>query len=533
MAFSAFVWRHCRSRLVGWVATATSSCTRHPVSVDRPPLWCPAALISTDELAPFQIDARLVKRFQVLSNVSSFSETKLEKAILDLKQNATALSPRSIAQLMHMCKSNKASFPASISSSLIQAVKKKRKKEKIGDIETATIVHSSACLTRSLKMTSFERSTMADVSLLLTEDLIDSQSLQHVTDRILANVMYGLGVMFKAEDDVCERDPRLKKCIVALSKEITQEHHLIAFSQQGLANIVYAYGCLKFKSEFVLLRLSREIINRISGFQSSEIAYMILALSKLNYFQEDLIVTLGIEAVSNHHMQRFTQQDVCHIILGMQTMAAGLLSDAKVRPILQKLYREASSTQRLAKFNLHDASTLLHCVVVQKRNKDLLPAGEVLVQRLMERVLIYMGRKPQLTKNLSMILYNCAKLKLKNDIFLKRMTSSIVKNCQALVSPWNITLLLWSLAELDTLPSDVFLSLCRRLCDLRQEGAPLADRNWVQLTRAAQFMEESREAARLEPRIKDLLEEALCFAKSSNLEFTLPQNFREDYQQTV
>ena len=494
---------------------------------------CPVALISTEELAPFQIETRLVKHFLALSNENSFCETKLEKTTLDLKQNSAALSPRSIAQLMHICKSNNTTFPSSVVSLLIQAVKKKRKEESIGEIETATIVHSSACLIRSSKMTPHERSTMAEVALLLTEDLIESQRLQSVTDRILANVMYGLGVMFKAEDDVCERHPRLKRCIVALSKEISREHHLVAFAQQGLANILYAYGCLKFKSEFVLVRLSREIIHRICGFQSSEIAYMILALSKLNYLHEDLIVTLGIEAVGSHRMQHFTEQDICHILLGMQTMAAGLRSDVKIRPILLKLFREALSRQRIEKFNCHDISTLLHCIVVQKKNMDLSPGMEMLVHRLLDRLLILIGRRPRLSKNLSMVLYNCAKMKLKHDKFLRIATSCIAKDSWALSSPWNITLLLWSLAELDALSSDIFLSLCRRLCDMRQEGIPLRDSNWVQLTRAAQYMEQSREAAHLDPRIKDLLEEALCFSKSSDLDFTLPQNFREDYEQTV
>ena len=58
-----------------------------------------------------------------------------------------------------------------------------------------------------------------------------------------------------------------------------------------------------------------EVITRIYGLQSSDIASMMLSLSKLNCFNEDLVVTLVIEAaVSKHHLQQFSE---LHVFWGM------------------------------------------------------------------------------------------------------------------------------------------------------------------------------------------------------------------------
>ena len=452
----------------------------------------------------------VLKQLQGLTSGVGLSSLKLDLALKELKDHMSDLSPSSVSILIHRCKVGGHFQPDTIKT-LVQAAEECAKREDFGHTQTASCVQSLACIVRSARgnFTKALEARIQKLTLDLTRSMCSKDRLVGITDKALANTMHGLGVLFKNEVDVMDRNPCLRICVERLTAEICKEHSLVAFTQQGLANIVYAYACLGWRSDFALLRLSREIINRICGFKPQEISTTVLALRKLDFRNEELILTLGVEASSPHRATVFTEQEFCNLLHGLTCLAGSLPDPQKFEVIFQRLLFQAASPLRLKKYNAQDLASILQSLVIIDQKFPQKPYLKTLATKLVARFDTLLDDREKTLVRLASVLHACAKLELRNLPFLIKVNRHILKSCHMINSAWTVTLLLWGLSSLKALTPNTFIALCERLCTLREKGAEISETNWVQLTQAIQHMERHPESVELTPELKDLLEEAL------------------------
>lgn len=420
-------------------------------------------------------------------------------------QLRSALTTRDLVDLVGKCRFLEFPKEAWILQ-LLNAIDEKA--STLEHVQLSSTMHSLAVFVRKSPVSRLLLIRIQDTAILLAETLCSN--MEGIRERNLANAMYALGILFKNNREGIQNRPRLLKCVQTLSKEIFQERHLLDFSQQGLANVVYAYGCLHWKADAVLIRLGKEIMNRICGFRSQEIANMIFALAKLKFYNEPLILTLAVEAAAPDRATTFTEQELCNILHGLTVLSPSMSN--KFQPIMKRLIYESGSLVRMPKYSDQDISTLVYCIATNQQGQKMNNYTTKLMSALLGRFQDPSKKMP-LDRELSKILYACARLEYRNEDFLKNAIRNVHERCKEFKMIQSVTVVLWALTKLNALTPVIFINLCKQIIRLRAEGQPLNDQNWVQLTQAIQFTKKLPEKVELDPQIRDLLEEALSTPK--------------------
>lgn len=461
-----------------------------------------------------QVPIEIPSEHELIDELKIHAQNRTPKAELDrfvqqFQHRIPEFQSTSIAQILYSCKTAEYA-----NSTLLESVLKTaqlRNGVSFNSAEISMILSSLPSLHRLSDPVSSPLllTQMQELCLELIESLLQAEVLHECPEKTLSILIYSLGVLFKNQDP----RPEVLSCMEALSDELCQDHRLEELSQQTLTSVIYAFSCIGWKQDSILSLLSREIINRAHGFTEKEISSILFSLGNLSFFQEELIITLGIEAAEPRRASRFKEQEICNVLHGITLSSwsnPALLR--KLRPALKGLYFETGSFNRIFKYNLQDLASLLNDFAKLSGGDyfSQKPWIQKLMTKLIDRSVFLMSSKsPVFSSHAIEVFYACARMQYPHEGLIECIIEALEQNRIPLSKLKTVSLLLWGLTRLERLTGKSFILLCGRIMELRDQGVTLKSRNWVQITQAAKFIQQSEEKVEISPKLKYLLEEAL------------------------
>eukprot|EP00210_Caulerpa_lentillifera_P001098 g1059.t1 len=437
------------------------------------------------------------------------SRTELHKFAQQFRHRIPEFDSSSLIHLLRTCKTAEYADPAFLESVLQTA--QQENPESFTSVEIGFLLNSLVSLHRLTDANSRPvlLPKMQDLCLRLIKHLCHSESLSECSHTTISQLIYSLGVLFRSRESPSRE---VEFCIKSLNKELCQDHRLQSLSQQDLTCVVYGYRCIGWRQDSVLLLLSREIINRVHGFLGKEISSILLSFGALGYYDERLVISLGIEASGPHRAASLSEQELSNVLHGItQLISHSPALLLKLQPVLEALYFESGSVTRLTKYNKQDLGSLLYDFSKLWKNEYNLqkPWIRNLTSKLVDQTVLLLSSDSTVLSSHSIdVFYACARMQYPHIGLLKHIHRGLRRDGAGRMDLRTVSLLLWGMTRLGSLNGSSFLQLCGRIMELREQGVVLTNRNWVQLTQASQFIQQSDEKVEISPKLKDLLEEA-------------------------
>eukprot|EP00803_Ostreobium_quekettii_P009776 evm.model.scf_316.5 EVM.evm.TU.scf_316.5 scf_316:79471-83838(-) len=279
-----------------------------------------------------------------------------------------------------------------------------------------------------------------DLLAALLHKLLDPGCLAGLSTQSLSNLLHGLGLLKYVPDDSVLRP---------LSLELAKEERICTYSCQEMANIVTAFGKLKFQHWVgwidVVEPLVTEVVRpeRLVQFNEHELSSLLQGLSWLRYYDGNAIAGLTEEVTRPDRILGLDGKGIATALYALGQMGTSPPG------VVAKLLAEALKKPRLSSFQAVELSTLLYSLG-KLRHPDA-QAVEALAEEILQP-----GKFLSLTEqHLANILYGLVETHCLHKPLLAELLREISQDRRAsMFLPIELLSILRSLDSLQNLMTD-------------------------------------------------------------------------------
>lgn len=265
------------------------------------------------------------------------------------------------------------------------------------DIDISTIAYSAGVLHREMAwgLSGRERDQAAGFSRefvkLLAEEAAHPLRVEHYSEAMLSNTFYGLALLR------CQDRDALNKLLV----EASLPNVLPGFTAQNLASFIYSMGVAGHKNNAVLKTFLNAVLERVNECSEQGLSNIVYALGQLRFTDREAIKSLWPVVCQEDRLMAYTEQDLSNIVHGLGML--GIDSKEVLDPIKAELLREG----RLKEFRERGLTGMLYALG-QIRHNDMTLLSAIVKELTGTRL---KGCKPQ---GLAVAMYSLGVLKYTN-----------------------------------------------------------------------------------------------------------------------
>ncbi|GMH35245.1 hypothetical protein BSKO_03113 [Bryopsis sp. KO-2023] len=272
------------------------------------------------------------------------------------------------------------------------------------DMDISTIVYSAGVLQREMVWglsgkereggTGFTREFINR----LAEEAVHPLRVQHYSEAMLSNTFYGMALLKFAKPEILDK----------ILEEALLPSVLPAFTVQNLASFIYSMGVVGHRHDQALRTFLQTAVERIDECTEQGLSNIVYALGQLKFTDREAMQPLWPKITDPDRLMAFTEQDLSNIVHGLGSL--GISNEEVMGPIKTELLREG----RLKEFRERGLTGMLYAFGQLKH------ADEIVLDAIVKELTgpRLRGCKPQA---LAVAMYSLGILKYRNMELLERL----------------------------------------------------------------------------------------------------------------
>lgn len=156
------------------------------------------------------------------------------------------------------------------------------------------------------------------------------ERLEKFSEQHLANILYGL----------CQKQVWRKwdkAALDAIIREVLLPDRISSFKDQGLANVVHSLAQMRIMRKAYHDLLAKEIIKRIEAFTNIGLAMIVYSWGSIGFTNDTIVAACCKEVVIETRLKTFTEQGLSNVMFGLVRM--GCRDKVKLRLIMTEIER--------------------------------------------------------------------------------------------------------------------------------------------------------------------------------------------------